>query len=130
MIEAALKLAANAIDLEEKLKDPRFKQTYERLMQAVASADDGKADGRSHLAKNQVPSFARTQRHSDAEIEAIIQQTMKGLKDEREAFLSAAHSRLSADPVLRRHFLKTLKEVDGVRYLPALDPASTWSRPG
>jgi DNA helicase-4 len=126
-IETGLRLAAHAIELEERLKDPRFKKNYEHLMQAIA-LDEGQSHVPQDLVNNPVPTFTRTQRHHDAEIEEIIQRTLNGLKDEREAFLSAAHGRLSADPVLRRHFLKVMLEIGRDRYVAAMDPSSSWSR--
>ncbi len=131
-IENALKMAKSAIELEEKMKDPGFKKAYEahERMFAVSSTHLEKASGESSRLDAALPTFQRGPRHSDDECEMAIQQSFDGLREDREAFLSVIHGQLSSNAVLRRHFLLSLKKLDGRRYLPALDPKSSWKHEG
>lgn len=56
IIEAAFNLAKNDIDLEERFKNPRFRETYEELMSHL------KTDDKPMSITNPAPTFVRTRR--------------------------------------------------------------------
>jgi DNA helicase-4 len=126
-IEKALELANSAIDFEERVKDPSFKETYEWLFAALGD-DSDETVAEPSRSDTPVPSFKRSQRHSDDEFEIAIQHSFDGLREERDAFLSVIHGQLTSDALLRRHFLESLEKLDGVRYRASLDPHATWQR--
>lgn len=123
-IESALKLARSQISLDEKLKDPRFKEAYESLSGAFTAHRD-KASDAPQPAGTPLPAFTRTQRHPDEEFEAAIQRSFDGLREDREAFLSVAYGQLAGDPLLRRHFFASLEKINGNRYRASVDPHGT-----
>ena len=130
IIESALKRAHSNIKIEELKKDPRrkelFEQSYRELMGALAESKD-KTPAQPRRDETPLPSFKRSQRHQDDEVEAAIQRAFDELQAEREAFLSVIHSQLSKDATLRRHFLEVLTSHGWNRYRSALDPASSWT---
>jgi DNA helicase-4 len=119
-IDSALNMAKSAIELEEKMKDPVFKEAYQSASIEIADLHADSPNDKS-LIDIPAPSFRRDQRHPDAEIEAAIQRVFDELREEREAFLSVKHSHLSEDQHLCRHFLSALEKLSGERYLLALD---------
>ncbi|HIE0523709.1 TPA: UvrD-helicase domain-containing protein [Stenotrophomonas maltophilia] len=124
-VESALELARSEISLKEKLKDPRFKEAYESLSEAL---EPHRNPPLYMPEKTPLPTFSRSQRHPDEEFEAAIQRSFDGLKEDREAFLSAIHGQLASNPALRQHFLTSIEKLSGSRYLKALDPTSSWNR--
>lgn len=124
-IESALDLARSAISLEEELKDPRFREAYESLSEAIEAHRDTPEDARPPL-NTPLPTFSRSQQHPDEDFEAAIQRSFDGLREDREAFLSAIHGQLATDPVLRRHFLTSIEKLSAGHYLAVLDPTSSW----
>ncbi len=127
MIENALKMAKSAISLEERMKDPLFEESYQRLRAAVADHRD-EAPGQKRLGRHPAPSFSAATATRTTSSRRPSSALFEALREEREAFLSVVHSELSSNAVLRRHFLASLEERDGGRYLPALDPSSSWTR--
>lgn len=126
-IESAFDLARSKISLEEKLKDRHFKEAYESLSGALAAHREEARDARLPVG-TPLPTFSRSQRHPDEDFEATIQRSFDGLREDREAFLSAIHGQLARDPVLRHHFLTSIEKLSGRHYLAALDPTSSWKR--
>jgi DNA helicase IV len=126
-IESALELARSAISLEEKLKDPRFKEAYESLSEALDANRHEPEEAQSRV-ETPLPTFSRSQQHSDKGIDAAIQRSFDGLREDRDAFLSAIHGQLAEDSVLRHHFLTSIEKLHGRHYLAALDPTSSWHR--
>ena len=128
-IERALEQARSEISLEEELKNPRFKEAYESLTKALGAHIDEAQDTEPD-AETPPPSFSRSQRHPDEEIEAAIQRSFDGLREDREAFLSVIYGKLAGDPLLRRHFFASLEQLDGSRYLSSVDPHGTLGQSG
>ena len=126
-IESALELARSEISLEEELKDPRFKEAYESLSETLDANRHEPEDAQPRVA-TALPTFSRSQRHPDEDIDAAIQRSFDGLREDREAFLSAIHGQLATDSVLRRHFLTSIESLSAGHYLAALDPTSSWKR--
>ncbi|WP_024956671.1 UvrD-helicase domain-containing protein [Stenotrophomonas maltophilia] len=126
-IESALELARSAISLEEKLKDPRFKEAYESLSEALDANRHEPEEAQSWV-ETPLPTFSRSQQHPDEDIDAAIQRSFDGLREDRDAFLSAIHGQLAGDSVLRHHFLTSIEKLHGRHYLVALDPTSSWHR--
>lgn len=128
-IESALKLARSQISLDEKLKDPRFKEAYESLSGALTAHRD-KASDPQRPAGTPLPAFTRPQRHPVEEFEVAIQRSFDGLREDREAFLSVAYGQLAGDPLLRRHFFASLEKINGNRYRASVDPYGTLEQRG
>lgn len=126
-IESALELARSEISLEEKLKDLRFKEAYESLSEALEANRHEPEDAQPRV-ETPLPTFSRSQQHPEEDFEAAIQRSFDGLREDREAFLSAIHGQLATDPVLRRHFLTSIEKLSAGHYLAALDPTSSWQR--
>ncbi|HGM6770628.1 TPA: hypothetical protein ACKQAW_001176 [Stenotrophomonas maltophilia] len=126
-IESALELARSEISLEEKLKDLRFKEAYESLSEALEANRHEPEDAQPRV-ETPLPTFSRSQQHPEEDFEAAIQRSFDGLREDREAFLSAIHGQLATDPVLRRHFLTSIAKLSAGHYLAALDPTSSWQR--
>lgn len=127
-IESALEMARTAIEREKHMRNPQFKEVYERLTAAVRGQGNGTPAAPSPADETPLPSFLRTQRHPDEEFEAVIQHAFDDLQQEREAFLSVIHGELTSDPLLRRHFLVSLEKLKAGRYQSALDPGASWAR--
>lgn len=125
-IESALDLAQSQISLDEKLKDPRFRAAYERASAALADHRQEARDAQPP-SKTPPPTFTRSQKHPDVDIEAAIQRSFEALQEERDVFLHAVRLQLSGSPDLRRHFLASLEKLAGRHYLASVDPASSWN---
>lgn len=123
-IESAVDLARSEISLEEKMKDPHFKEAYESLSGALAAHREEARDARLPV-ETPLPTFSRSQRHPDEDFEAAIQRSFDGLREDREAFLSVTYGQLAGDPLLRRHFFASLEKLDGNRYRASVDPHGT-----
>lgn len=126
MIENAMKAAKLAMELEENMKTPQFRQCYEELCATLTNHSDELPTEQSPV-DTPLPSFHRSQRHPDDEFETTIQRSLDGLRREREEFLSVIHGLLSSDATLRRHFLVSLEQLNGDRYRLALDPSLSWT---
>lgn len=130
-IENALELAKSAVELEERMKDPHFKEGYQSAYAELAAllkeergeSCSDKRDSESPHTHTPPPSFLRDQRHPDAEFDAAIQRSFDGLRTEREEFLTMIHGHLSGDAVLRHHFFMSLDKLNGGHYRAALDPS-------
>ncbi|MNV04552.1 Helicase IV [compost metagenome] len=123
-VESALELARSEISLEEELKDPRFKEAYESLSEALGENRHEPEDAQPRV-ETPLPTFSRSQRHPDEDIDAAIQRAFDGLREDREAFLSVTYGQLASDLVLRRHFFASLETLDGSHYRASVDPHGT-----
>ena len=123
-IESALELARSEIALEEELKDLRFKEAYESLSEALDANRHEPEDAQPRV-ETPLPTFSRSQRHPDEDIDAAIQRAFDGLREDREEFLSVTHGQLASDLVLRRHFFASLGTLDGSHYRASVDPNDT-----
>ena len=121
-IESALRVAESNVKLDERLKDPQFREIYQNVFSQVSAATKDVDNSRSNVPNRAAPSFHAVYQHSDPEIQASIQRKVNEIRKDREAFLSVVHAQLSANASLRKHFLTHLHTVDGDLYLAALDP--------
>ena len=125
VIEAALDQAKSAIDLQEKLKNPLFKEAYLSFSDAFSSLNEATHRDSGEIEKP-VPNFVPNREFSDENIADEVQRVVARLRDEREAFLSAVYVKLTADRTLRENFVREVHKLNGNRYLPAIDPFSSW----
>jgi DNA helicase IV len=123
-IESALNEAKSAKELEVLKQDPTFRELYERSFEELSITVKTTQEDAPH-SDRPLPTFSRTVRHKDPEIEDAIQRKVDGLRSDREAFLSGVHAHLADDPILYSHFLKKIHEFHGDHYLTGLDPQSS-----
>lgn len=128
VIETALSSAKLAMELEIKLQDLRFREIYEQTLNEVLVWVDAPDEQAPSITRT-VPSFERTARHHDLDIEGAIQRKVEDFRDDREAFLSVVYAQLASDPILCGHFLKKLHELHGDHYLAGLDPKRSLKHP-
>lgn len=125
-IESALQMATMDVQLEERLKDPMFRQMYQESYEELPRIRPDFREVESAHIENPIPNFERVDRHWDPDIEDAIRRSIDELREGREAFLSVTYAQLAGDPVVRARFLKKLEELKGSRYLAGLDPTSGW----
>ncbi|WP_309243376.1 3'-5' exonuclease [Caballeronia sp. CLC5] len=127
IIKAAFDFAKSTKEIEIKKQDPRFRELYEQNVERLGRLleESGSEREESRRIERPLPSFARTERHNDPEIEAAIERKIAGMRVDREDFLSRIHAQLASDQVLLRHFLSNLHDFHGDRYLRSIDPRSS-----
>ena len=118
-IETALKMAKRQIELDEKMKDPLFRDGYEKLSRVLREGD---ATGSEEIerAERHIPVFERKTQHPDPKTEQAIKAKLDQMKEERAFFLQGAVSELRRDPVLARYFEEELKKLGGEKYMASL----------
>ncbi len=130
VVEAALKSARQAMDLERELaaKGPeyraRFEQSYAELFGAIDDDTVANPSPPASMPRRPLPDFGRVGTQAPPDIQRVIAAKVDGLRADREAFLSAVHAQLASDAALRARFAEDLRDLNGEHYWVALDPHS------
>ena len=131
VIERALQASRQALDLEKTLAAKgseyraRLEQTYAELLGVVYTDPEAKPP---EPERHPLPDFDRVGAHDHPDIQRSIRTKVDGLREDREAFLSAVHAQLMADPALYAQFQENLLHLNGEHYWAALDPRATLGR--
>ena len=121
-VETALKMAKRQIELDEKMKDPLFRDGYEKFSRVLREGD---ATGSEEIerAERHIPVFERKTQHPDPKTEQAIKAKLDQMKEERAYFLQGVVRELTGNALLTQHFEEKLKKLGGEQYIASLAEA-------
>lgn len=120
LLKMALEHGKRMIDLDEQMKDPRFREAYEHVSKKVRGSVDHEP---VQLPDDPLPSFERHTQHPDPETEQAIRNKIDGIRESRGYFLQQTVKELNGNSALKQHFLKAMEEKGITRYLASLKEA-------
>lgn len=121
-VETALRMAKLQVEQDELMKDPLYREGYEKLSHAIREASVADSEGKK-LAARPLPVFKRKIQHPDPKTEQAIMAKLDQMKEERAYFLQGVVRELTGNALLTQHFEEKLKKLGGAQYMASLTEA-------
>lgn len=122
IIEAALKMAKLQVEHDELMKDPLYREGYEKISHAIRERSVADSEEKK-LAARPLPVFKRKIQHPDPKTEQAIMAKLDQMKEERAYFLQGVVRELSGNALLTQNFKEKLKQLGGEQYIASLAEA-------
>lgn len=121
-IETALKMAKLQVEQDELMKDPLYRDGYEKISHAIREGSVADSDEKELVARP-LPVFKHKIQHPDPKTEQAIMAKLDQMKEERAYFLQGVVRELTGNALLTQHFEEKLKKLGGAQYMASLTEA-------
>jgi len=131
VLTAALESARQSAEFEKRLAErdstfiAKFEQNKLALHELLADQSEAQSE---RIERHPLPDFECPSFKGHRDIQQAIALKIKGMRDDRDAFLSETHAQLMNTPELLPFFEDALQLRDGEHYWATLDPLQTLKR--